>query len=727
MSISPSLYPPAPPGIPKDLTAPTARYRRQVLLVLASLLLFVLLYIGLVVGTAYLAWWSITYPIGQVMLLKIGLIGMSAMLFLFFLKGLFKTQRSDITHYVPITTEDQPELFAFIRELCRETRAPFPKRIYLTAEVNAAVFYDTSLLSLIVPVRKNLLIGLGLVNVLTLDEFKAVLAHEFGHFSQSSMKLGSYVYTTNRIITDMVYGRDSWDRFLAQWQGVDVRIGVFAWILAGIVWVLRKILAGIFRVINLGNLALSRQMEFNADLVAVSVTGSDSLVHALAKLDFASRALNQAVRDLQAASDHGLYSADLFHHQKHSLGFLRKLAKDSSLGMPPELPADPNARSRVFEPGKGETPSMWATHPSNHERENNAKRVYFRSHCDERSPWLLFHNVESVKSKITTVVYRSWVGPKRKLNLSDPEVVQAFIEDEHSETTYDPRYHGLYDGRYLEEIDLDAVSKEFAWDAEKIASELVGLYGGGLADWVTAYNKRLGEYDLLDGLRRGHLTITGKEFTFRDQPCRAGDVDRLFKMVEKELEADRQRLSVIDRQVFAAYYQAGRDLPSGLSQELLDRYRFHFAVQKFLRNLSGQRANVENVLQYLSTNPKLDQTRMAEVMGSFRAAHDTLNHGLQEATRLQLPELKNITAGASLGRFLLDEPLIAQLPGGNSIEGRWIGEFMKHVALVQDRLQRVHFKSLGGILALQEKIGRAWQERTTQTQAGPVAPAADSH
>ena len=75
-------------------------------------------------------------------------------------------------------------------------------------DVNAAVFYNESLLSLFLPASKNLVIGLGLVNRLNLSEFKAVLAHEFGHFSQSSMKLGTYVYTANRILADIVYARD---------------------------------------------------------------------------------------------------------------------------------------------------------------------------------------------------------------------------------------------------------------------------------------------------------------------------------------------------------------------------------------------------------------------------------------------------------------------------------------------------------------------------------------
>jgi len=34
------------------------------------------------------------------------------------------------------------------------------------------------------PVKKNLQIGMALVNSVTVTEFKAILAHEFGHFSQ---------------------------------------------------------------------------------------------------------------------------------------------------------------------------------------------------------------------------------------------------------------------------------------------------------------------------------------------------------------------------------------------------------------------------------------------------------------------------------------------------------------------------------------------------------------
>src|SRR5262249_39170621 len=198
-------------------------------------------------------------------------------------KGLFKHQRVDRSLYVEVKENDQPELFGFIRRLARDTGAPFPRRVYLSPEVNAAVFYDSNLLSLVLPVRKNLLVGLGLVNVLPLGELKAVLAHEFGHFSQKSMRVGSYVYMANHIIAGMVFGRDKWDGLLAQWRNLDIRVSIFGWALSAVVWLLRQALGGLFHLINFADRALSRQMEFNADLVAVSVTGSDALVHALAR------------------------------------------------------------------------------------------------------------------------------------------------------------------------------------------------------------------------------------------------------------------------------------------------------------------------------------------------------------------------------------------------------------------------------------------------------------
>jgi hypothetical protein len=49
------LYPASPTDIPPDLTTPSASYRSRVIIVLGSLIVFLVVYLGLIVGSAGLA------------------------------------------------------------------------------------------------------------------------------------------------------------------------------------------------------------------------------------------------------------------------------------------------------------------------------------------------------------------------------------------------------------------------------------------------------------------------------------------------------------------------------------------------------------------------------------------------------------------------------------------------------------------------------------------------
>src|SRR5262249_20287641 len=115
----------------------------------------------------------------------------------FLLKGLFHRKKFDRDHLVEVTEAEQPRLFAFLRRLAGDAGTRLPGRVYLSHDVNAAVMYPQSLLTFVWPVRKNLVLGLGLVNAIDVAELKAILGHELGHFSQASMRLGTYVYVTS--------------------------------------------------------------------------------------------------------------------------------------------------------------------------------------------------------------------------------------------------------------------------------------------------------------------------------------------------------------------------------------------------------------------------------------------------------------------------------------------------------------------------------------------------
>ena len=631
----------------------------------------------------------------------------SGLLCLFLVKGFFKWNRSDQTRRLEVTEKDQPVLFAFIRQLCHDTQAPLPHRVYLTSEVNAAVFYHESLLSLFLPTPKNLIIGMGLVNQLNLSEFKAVLAHEFGHFSQNSMKLGSYVYVSNRVISDIVFGRDWLDKVVAFLSGLDLRIAILAWVFRGILWALRRTLEGLFKVINFANSALSRQMEFNADLVAVSVTGSDALIHGLAKLDFASSCLQQALNDLAVAADHKLYSRDLFYHQSRANEYLRTLNNNPLLGQPPALPTDPEQIIEVFPPHDFSVPKMWATHPSNHDREVNAKRRYFRSPIDERSPWILFQDASAVRAELTLQLYQS-VLPGQEVKMEAPEVVQAFIDAEHAETTYNPRYHGFYDYRHLNPGDLDeliqSVTNEVS-DTELLAEQRALLYGDDFRNRMETHKAREKDYKRLAALAHGAVELTGSDFQFRGERYQIADTQRLIEQLSKELNEDIEWMTGMDRQVFLVHYRLARQINDETVQELEQRYRFHLAVQYMHRQLLTHNQEVSATLNQLVGQTQLTRSRFNSAVEVFSRAEVALRHWLEAAGQLRVPALKNMTSGQVLGPFLLSRPPVPMsFHRGNELDMNKVGLLLETLGEVLDKTQRILTRSMGGLLVLQETI-----------------------
>src|SRR5260370_28261660 len=112
---------------------------------------------------------------------------------------------------------------------------------------------------------------------------------------------------------------------------------------------LRKTLCMMWYVVVFFDLALSRQMEFNADLIAVSLTGSDAPVHLLHRSYIGQASFNQGVNDLRVAMDHHLYTSDLFYHQSAAIRIIRKNNKDPRLEQPPALPDDANKTYHEFE------------------------------------------------------------------------------------------------------------------------------------------------------------------------------------------------------------------------------------------------------------------------------------------------------------------------------------------------------------------------------------------
>lgn len=209
---------------------------------------------------------------------------------IFLIKPLFQFSVPKNPNRIEINRAEAPDLFELIEETAKSTGVKFPKRVYVSSDVNACVFYNTTFWNIIFPVRKNIEIGLGMLYGLNTMELKAVIAHEFGHFGQNSKKIGSIVSIGYEIIGNLVNRRDFLDQWLVDWQTSNShRVWrLFGTITAGSIGGVRKIMYKTYVFVQKGFLGLSRQMEYDADNVSADTVGNAIAVSALCKINYVS-------------------------------------------------------------------------------------------------------------------------------------------------------------------------------------------------------------------------------------------------------------------------------------------------------------------------------------------------------------------------------------------------------------------------------------------------------
>ncbi len=152
-----------------------------------------------------------------------------------------------------LAREDHPRLFEQIEEVAAATGQSMPREVYLDTEVNAWVAERGGFLG--IGSRRVMGLGLPLMQVITVPQLRAVLAHEFGHYHGGDTRLGVFVYQIRAAI----------GRTIENTGGSAVN-GLFVWYGN---WFLRV------------THAVSRAQERTADALAARVAGARELAGGL--------------------------------------------------------------------------------------------------------------------------------------------------------------------------------------------------------------------------------------------------------------------------------------------------------------------------------------------------------------------------------------------------------------------------------------------------------------
>jgi Zn-dependent protease with chaperone function len=623
-------FPSGPDFVPDGLTAPTPGYRRNATFAMLSLGGFMLFYLALMIWFGWSAWVIFrdmaAMPDLNIMLGVAG--ASSAFLAIFMAKGLLFIQRSEGPRDYELKRADHPRVFRFLNAIAEEAGAPKPHRVFLSPRVNASVSYDLSLLNLILPARKNLEIGLGLVNVLSLGELKAVLAHEFGHFAQKTMAVGRWVYIAQQVATQIVNRRDALDTFLAGLGRFDLRVAWIGWTLQFVVWSLRSLIDTLLMGVILAQRALSREMEFQADLVSVQLCGSDALINALHKLsgadDAMQRATNFAVNEKLA----GKPVADVFVVQSRVLEHLRDIYADPHYGADPAAPAGPPNAHRVFKSSIAAPPRMWATHPANTDREDNAKFNYVPCQVDSRSAWELFPDAATLRIDVTSHMLKDVTAAaptEGAAQFAPMEESLARLDENYTHILVNPRYRGAYLGRPVAR-DFKAVQDMYAppGDTKDLQTAIASLYAPAFGDALEKLRELHEEKFNFEGLRKGYLKAPSGVVRWRGNEVAPRELPRILKSLEEEIAPLEDETRNHARRVRGLHLAAATKLGRGWDQYLLGLA----SLIHYLEHTTADLLDLDGVLQNVFAVVMADGTVSKKELKRLIAASNDLHAGL---------------------------------------------------------------------------------------------------
>ncbi|MBL7850543.1 MAG: M48 family metalloprotease [Cyclobacteriaceae bacterium] len=526
----------------KDFRKQAARAILSIGLFLVTYLVLIIVAIGLTIFCVYA---GLAMIVARPMIITIGLgLGLASLgilVLIFLMKFVSQSRKVDRSGLVEISRKDEPVLYGLLDDIVHRVGTSPPKKVYLSPDVNAAVFYDSSFWSMFLPVRKNLMIGVGLVNTLTEAELKGVLAHEFGHFSQKTMKVGSYVYHVNQVIFNLLFENDGYNELIQRWAGISSYFSIFVAIAVKVVSGIQVILRGLYSLINKAYMGLSREMEFHADEIAALVTGPKPLMNALLRLNFAEQALEHVILFYRERTKEGLRSVNVFREQ---VVVIKLLAAEVEIPMVREFPQISTELYTRFNKSKLEIKDQWASHPTMEERVERLSKLSGNGSFETDKPAsTVFRDFEGTQRVLSNLLWKGANLPEAGVPVS-PERFEHDFSDTYQRNTFPKLYNGYYNNRNPRSFPLRDTQEATAADISQLFSrEMVDKVYTALALQNDAFHLRQ--------IRDGEIRV--KTFDYEGRKFQATEAGRLLPQLESALARVNEELEQNDKMIYSFF------------------------------------------------------------------------------------------------------------------------------------------------------------------------------
>lgn len=547
----------------------SATFKKDLSKSIAAIILFIVVYflllfmgIGLAAGCLYAGIAIIALkPMIWTLLIGFGIIGLGVLVFFFLVKFLFSRNKIDTSGMVEIHPSAEPKLFELVYGIAEKVGTDRPKKIFINAEVNASVFYNSSFWSMVLPVRKNLQIGLGLINAVTESELEAILAHEFGHFSQKSMKVGSYVYQANRIIFNMLFEDSFYNSILSGWSNIHGIFALFTSIALRIIQAVQWVLKQVYIILNKAYMGLSRQMEFQADEIAAHVAGSKPLIDSLLRLEIAETSYQSVLNFYGEEIQFNKKTANLYPEHRYVMNYI---AAQNDISLLNNLPNITLETQQQFNKSKLIFDNQWASHPSTEDRIAKLQELNISKPVINTSAWNLLSHETNLQKDLTEKLFKEVIFEEGPSILPLEGFIEKY-EKRNIEFVLPEIYAGFYDEREISEVDKNSISSIPASSVKEIFSQEA-------IDICKEYKWLKQDIETIEQIANGDTGI--KTFDYDGIKYAKKETGDLLADLNEKLKEIGHKLETIDAKGVQFFYSKST-LP-GQRDTLDDKYKRYY-------------------------------------------------------------------------------------------------------------------------------------------------------
>lgn len=538
-----------------------------------------------------------TRPMFITIALGIGLASLGILVLFFLLKFLFKSNKIDRSHLIEIKKSDEPEFFELIDEIVKEVGTSFPKKVYLSSDVNASVFYDSNFWSMFFPIQKNLQVGLALVNTVTKSELKAILSHEFGHFSQKTMKVGSYVYNVNQVIFNLLFDNELYDNLIQKVANASGFFSIFVVIAIkitdGIKWVLKQT----YGVVNKSYMGLSREMEFHADEIAAHVTGYEPLKSSLLRLSFADYSYNNVLSFYERKIIDNQKSENIFNDHLFVTNFL---AQYNNIEIKNNLPQVLETELNKFNKSKLVIKDQWASHPSTEDRIVMLEKTGLSATKIDNEPANhLFSNIVKTQKDLTDKIFKNvvYTGECSAMPFA---LFQSSYKEDFFKNTFPKVYNSYYDNKNPSFFDIQSV--------EHITNniKLEDLFSESKVEEV--YTAISIQSDIETIRQISDKIFDVKTFDYDGVKYSKKDCKSLLSKLEKELKSLNEKIQSNDIEIFK--YFRSQEQKYNFNPYLESLYTHFFNFDKSFDAKYQVYVQLSNELQFINYTTPIKQIKV---------------------------------------------------------------------------------------------------------------------